>query len=137
MRTPFGEWLEQRITERDWTLRQAAEAIGVEQSSVSRYINGVAAPSRANLRKIATAFGADRDELEALIDAGRPPISPGRVAGATDVSPAGAGFGTLPSEAVTPELLQAFGVALAERLSPQALREIADIMEREDRERRG
>lgn len=71
-KTPFGAWLERQIEERDWTLTQAAKRIGLAQSNLSRYVNGDAAPGRKNLRVIAKAFDAGRDELEALLDAGRP-----------------------------------------------------------------
>jgi transcriptional regulator with XRE-family HTH domain len=64
----FRDWLEARLRERDWSLAEAARAIGVNQSLLSRYMNGKLNPSRQTLRRFSGFFGVPVGELLAMID---------------------------------------------------------------------
>lgn len=67
----FGEWLRREIERREWTQIQFADIAGVSQTTVSSWINDVQPPTKRNCRRIADAFGIDRNTVYEL--AGRGP----------------------------------------------------------------
>jgi transcriptional regulator with XRE-family HTH domain len=113
----FSEWLGRRIRESGWeTLREASEHLGVHHSSLSRYLNGDAGPSRQNLKKIAAALDADRDAVEAMVDA----------QDQATATPQG-----IPADVAFAGAPQGFGDMVWERLSPAARAQIVEIVRTE------
>lgn len=67
----LGQRLEAERARRDITLTEfAQDVLGIEQSLVSRYINGRLSPGRRNARKIAQALGLDPAEMAAWLEEG-------------------------------------------------------------------
>lgn len=59
----FGEWLEDQYRERGWSQGGFAARLGLAQSTVSSWVNGVQSPSRKNQKVIARELGIDVDEV--------------------------------------------------------------------------
>jgi transcriptional regulator with XRE-family HTH domain len=125
----FRHWFAEQIAKRDWGVAEAAREIGIGHAQVSRYLAGLSLPERKAIKAIAAAFDVSREYVETLVDAGRPTSTKSDPRGYANGQQAATVRGADPDV-----VLQAFGQALAQRLSPQALREIADIMEKEERE---
>lgn len=53
----FGEWLEDQMVAHGLNQSDFAYSIGVNQSTVSNWLNNKAQPTRQNLRRIAAALG--------------------------------------------------------------------------------
>lgn len=65
---PLGERLEAERRRRGMTLTDfARDVLGIDQSLVSRYINGGRSPGLRNARRIAAALGLSPGELEELV----------------------------------------------------------------------
>ena len=62
----FPEWLQGQIKRRGWARWRTAEALGVSQRTLSRWLAGMLAPRRRDLDRLAQVFG----EL--------PPLTPAR-----------------------------------------------------------
>lgn len=68
----FSRWLRNELERRDLGVAEAAVAIGVSHSMVSRYQNGAGDPGRKSLRKIAVWAERPVAELEAMLHEGQP-----------------------------------------------------------------
>lgn len=64
----FSEWLFNEMQAREWTAVEAAKQLGVDQSLVSRYVNGGRVPSRRTAKKIAATFDVPLPALLGMID---------------------------------------------------------------------
>ena len=64
----FGDKLRQLRKQKDWTQPQLAEAIGIEQSYLSKLENGKSTPSADIYQLILDAFGTDTESLLEDID---------------------------------------------------------------------
>lgn len=64
----FPLWLRSRIDERGWTIAQLAEAMGVSNGLISRWMQGKHQPSRKSLVQVARALEVSKEEV--LIAAG-------------------------------------------------------------------
>lgn len=63
----FKDWLAEQIRQRGWAPVDAAREIGIDESLMSRYLNGKRLPSRQTAKKIAACFGVPLpDVLEAI-----------------------------------------------------------------------
>jgi transcriptional regulator with XRE-family HTH domain len=56
---PFGDWLSDELSRREWSQRLLARKVGVTSAAVSRWVRGLDTPGGANIAKIAGAFGLD------------------------------------------------------------------------------
>ena len=56
----LSESLREELTRRGWSQKRLADAVGVRQQSVGRWVNGEVVPTRANIVAIATAFEEPR-----------------------------------------------------------------------------
>jgi transcriptional regulator with XRE-family HTH domain len=65
--SPFAAWLEREMLARNLRVTDAAGAIGVPQSQISRYLNGKIFPSRSSVSKLAAWAGISTQEVWALI----------------------------------------------------------------------
>jgi hypothetical protein len=59
----FPDWLQGQIKQRGWARWRTAEALGVSQRTLSRWLAGMLAPRRRDLDRLAQVFG----ELPPLI----------------------------------------------------------------------
>lgn len=59
----FGEWLDDELKRRGWLQDDFAVAIGVDQSTVSDWVNGQSRPQPKNCDAIARKLGVDRNEV--------------------------------------------------------------------------
>jgi transcriptional regulator with XRE-family HTH domain len=129
----FREWFAARIKERDWGVAEAGREIGISHAQVSRYLAGHSVPERKAIKALSRTFEISRDELEALVDAGRP-ISPSRdplhysnaQAGATLDDADAARGGILQLAAIN-----TLGAGVWSQLSPDAQSTILRLVERE------
>lgn len=64
----FKDWLLLQLREHEWTAVEAAKQIGVDESLMSRYLNGKRVPSRQTLAKIAPAFNVKMVDLLEMVD---------------------------------------------------------------------
>jgi transcriptional regulator with XRE-family HTH domain len=67
--SPFAAWLEREMLARGLRVTDAAAATGIEQSQISRYLNGRVFPSRSSVAKLARWAGTDEASVWALIPA--------------------------------------------------------------------
>lgn len=58
---PFGEWLRDEIDRKGWIPAMLADALGVPDGTVARWLNGARVPSSASCKRIAAALGVDPD----------------------------------------------------------------------------
>lgn len=65
---PFKEWLADQIRQHGWAPVDAAREIGIDESLMSRYLNGKRLPSRQTAKKIAACFGVTLPEVLEAID---------------------------------------------------------------------
>lgn len=71
--TPFGRWLREQVDKLGAPSdRQAAKLIGISHGALYEYIYDGREPGRRATARLAEFFGVEVDELNALIDAGRP-----------------------------------------------------------------
>ena len=64
--TRLGELLKRLREAKGWTLRDAAEAVGVSHAAI-RNLEGGAEPKRTTARKLAVAYGVAQSRIEILI----------------------------------------------------------------------
>lgn len=65
----FREWLEKQLSDRQWSPAEAARATGINQSLLSRYLNGKLNPSRQTMRKLSEMFDVTMAELIEMAEA--------------------------------------------------------------------
>jgi transcriptional regulator with XRE-family HTH domain len=53
----FPEWLQGQIKQRGWARWRTAEALGVSQRTLSRWLAGTLTPRRRDLDRLAQVFG--------------------------------------------------------------------------------
>ena len=71
LRRSLGEVLKEHRTHCGMTQEFVAESMGVSRQAVSKWENGTADPSTANLLKLAKLYGITPEELIRAVDAGR------------------------------------------------------------------
>jgi len=54
---PLPQWLQGQIKARGWARWRAAEALGVSQRTLSRWLAGTLTPRRRDLERLAHVFG--------------------------------------------------------------------------------
>lgn len=59
-RVPFGDWLQDILDRKGWTISDLARQIGVQPSTVSRWRSGLRVPEPPQCRRIANALGINR-----------------------------------------------------------------------------
>lgn len=62
----INEWLRQKVKERGMTQQELAEALGVSQTAVYRYLKGDIEPSIKHIKKLAKLFDTPESELLAM-----------------------------------------------------------------------
>src|SRR5215831_16911343 len=59
----FGSWLAARLAEREWTMRRLANALGVSEPSVTKWLKGKNIPEPKRIPAIARLFGVPESEV--------------------------------------------------------------------------
>jgi transcriptional regulator with XRE-family HTH domain len=59
----FAEWMRARMDELGLTQDQVAEAAGITQQTISKYVNGKAKPKAGHVRTLARALRVEPSEL--------------------------------------------------------------------------
>lgn len=75
----FGAWLRGHMSDRDLTQQQVAEAIGVRQQTVSKYLAGDEIPRTERVEALASILGVSVFEVFDAVAAsiGATPLEPG------------------------------------------------------------
>ena len=59
----FPLWLQERLTARDWSISDLADAMGMQTSLISRWMQGTQKPTAKSAAKIADALQISVDEV--------------------------------------------------------------------------
>lgn len=66
--TPFGTWLRERLKEKDLTMTQLSNGIGLSESTIYHHIRGKCTPQKSVMKMYAKYFDVDYSVVKDLFE---------------------------------------------------------------------